>query len=238
MNGLEPGAWRFIEHALRGYLGMVERPEDFASILEVIRGADTPEMLAAHGRFMMREADTAALARERYATPNYDLEEMRTHPPGSLAREYAEMMLRRGFLPREVARKVGFDRPPRDDAEYLIDRRLKTHDVHHLITGFDTSVAGEMGISTLYFVQMRNPAPPLLLAATLSHCVLEPEWLDPLARAVAHGWKLGHVMKPLMPARWEEGWDRSLQSWREEFRVEPAPPETSSRHLEQHTAAL
>ena len=126
-----------------------------------------------------------------------------------------------------------FDPVPNDatDADYLFTRRIRTHDIHHYLTNFDTSVAGELGVAAVYYVQTRNPVFPLWGAAALSHAILEPEWLDPLAQTIAHGYRIGRDAANLMAFKYEEDWERPVAAWREELHLEPAPT-ISSAHLE------
>jgi ubiquinone biosynthesis protein Coq4 len=105
-----------------------------------------------------------------------------------------------------------------DDA-YLHHRIRTCHDGWHAISGCPTTFAGEAALNGLTAEQLRWPGSALLLAADLIHRASEP--LDPesggvdVGRAVAFGLELGCQAAPLLAQRWEEGWGRPLDEWRE-----------------------
>ena len=102
MHGLEPHALRFIKHALRGFFGLIEKPGDYESLMEMVKGSHVPELFQAHGRYEMSNTALAAIARERYHPRPYDLDELAGPPPGSLGHEYAMTMKARGLSPRSA----------------------------------------------------------------------------------------------------------------------------------------
>ena len=231
MDGLDPAALKFVKHSLKGFLGLTKNAGDYESLIEIVLGSRVPELFEAHGRFAMSDPAVAALARERYEPPLYDTETLRAMPTGSLGYEYAKFLTSRGLSVEDLVRD--FDAVPRDtrDVDYLYSRRFRTHDIHHLIANFNTSMAGEIGVAAIYYVQLRNPVGPVMGAAILSHAILEPEWLAPISEAIQHGYRIGRDAKNLFGFKYEEGWERPLEEWRREIGIEPAP-EISSFDLE------
>ena len=223
MDGLEPKVLQFVRHSLRGFWGLTKNPSDYGSLMEIVEGSRLPELFEAHGRFAMSDPAVAALARERYEPPPYDMKELLTLPPGSLGHEYASMMTSRGLTVEKLVQD--FDAVPRDarDVDYLYSRRFRTHDLHHLLANFDTSIAGELGVAAIYYMQTRNPVGPILLSALLTHAVLEPEWLAPVVEALQHGYRIGADAKNLFSFKYEEGWERPIDEWRAEIGIDPAP---------------
>jgi hypothetical protein len=86
---------------------------------------DTPQMEAAVER-MKADPAVGHLISEGYATPDYDLDELIKHPPGSLGHTYARLMGLHGFKSHFYP-----DRDIKSDADYCIMRVRKTHDLHH-----------------------------------------------------------------------------------------------------------
>jgi ubiquinone biosynthesis protein Coq4 len=74
--------------------------------------------------------------------PDQDLAALRALPPGTLGREYARFLDANGLAPLAVspALKERFRTNP------WALRYTATHDLHHLLTGFDTGIAGEAGV--------------------------------------------------------------------------------------------
>ena len=83
------------------------------------------------------------LERMRGYAPKQDLAWLRTLPPGSLGREYARFLDANGIEPLVVSAelKERFRENP-----YAL-RYTATHDLHHVLTGFDTGLAGEAGVA-------------------------------------------------------------------------------------------
>jgi ubiquinone biosynthesis protein Coq4 len=74
--------------------------------------------------------------------PDHKLSTLRELPAGSLGREYAHFLDANGIEPLEIspAMKMRFR-----DNPYLL-RYTTTHDLHHVLSGFDAGLAGEMGV--------------------------------------------------------------------------------------------
>ncbi len=232
MDELKPEARQFLTHTLRGFLGLARDAGDYESLVEVVQGSRLPELFEAHERFAMADPDVAALVRKRYTPPPYDMDRLLAMPAGSLGHEYANFLVSQGLSADKII--DDFDAQPswEHDVDYLWSRRFRTHDIHHLLANFDTSMAGEIGVAAIYYVQLRNPVGPVALAGVLSHAILEPEWLEPIAQAAAHGYRVGRDARNLFAFKYEEGWERPIDEWRAEIGIE-VPPDISTHALEQ-----
>ncbi len=75
--------------------------------------------------------------------PDQNLAELRALPEGTLGRCYATFLDAQGIEPLRIsdATKKRFQENP-----YPI-RFITTHDLHHLLTGFDAGIAGEAGVA-------------------------------------------------------------------------------------------
>jgi ubiquinone biosynthesis protein Coq4 len=82
------------------------------------------------------------LERVRGYAPDQDLEVLRELPGGTLGREYARFLDANGIEPLVIsaAVKERFRNNP-----YAL-RYTTTHDLHHVLTGFDSGLAGEAGV--------------------------------------------------------------------------------------------
>lgn len=86
--------------------------------------------LVAH--HLNQDPDCAALIRDRYIPPAHNLNTLLTLPPDSLGYLYAAQMKKTGFDPNLHAGMTA-----KSDAEYVELRLSQTHDLWHIITGFD-----------------------------------------------------------------------------------------------------
>jgi ubiquinone biosynthesis protein COQ4 len=108
------------------------------------------------------------------------------------------------------------------DAQYVELRLSQTHDIWHTVTGFDTSVIGEIGLQAFHLPQFPYPLATMLVANSLmSSTLFGPEVLPPLMESIAKGWQMGKLAKPLFAQKWEEGWEKPLTQWQRELNIVP-----------------
>lgn len=163
---------------------------------------------------MKANPDVAAILSERYMAPAHDLDLLLTYPQDSLGYAYASHMKRLGFQAFEPAIAIN------SDTHYVEYRWQQTHDIWHIITGFDTSEIGEIGLQAFYLVQFQLPLSSLLIAnALIATTVLQPEELNSLLDAIAQGYQMGKIAQLLIAQKWEEGWEKPLALWRTELNV-------------------
>lgn len=158
----------------------------------------------------------AALIRDRYIPPAHDLDALLTLPPDSLGYIYAAQMQKLGFDPNLHAGMTA-----QSDAEYVELRLSQTHDLWHIITGFDTSVVGEIGLQAFHLTQFPYPLATMLVANSLIGSTLrEPEMLPSLLAAIAQGLQMGQTTRSLFAQKWEEGWEKPLSQWQAELHIQ------------------
>ncbi|NJL55433.1 ubiquinone biosynthesis protein, partial [bacterium] len=177
---------------------------------------ETPafELAAQHLR---RDPASAALIRDRYIPPVHDLDRLLTYAPDSLGFIYAKTMKETGFDPNLHA---GMN--PETDAHYVELRLSQTHDIWHIITGFDTSPIGEIGLQAFHLPQFPYPLATMLLANSLmSTTLLSPEESPNLLEAIAQGFYMGKKAQSLFAQKWEEGWEKPLAQWQAELNIQP-----------------
>lgn len=92
--------------------------------------------------------------------------------------------------------------------------------VAYVITGFNISEIGEIGLQAFYLAQFGLPFSGLVVASGLVGSILyQPEETGLLLDAVARGWQMGKQAKPLIAQRWEEMWSKPLLELRHELNV-------------------
>ena len=164
----------------------------------------------------------AELMDGRYPPLEPPIAQLQTLPAGTLGREYARLILQLGYDP-EFFRP----RPIESDDQWLTQRIATTHDIHHVISGFGTERAGETGVLAITAAQIGFPAYVLLTSASqLANFRLKLEEFEGISRAAAHGSAIARQAQCLAIARWEEGWEKPIQQWRQELGlVDPADHE-------------
>ena len=188
---------------------------DLRSVADLVDNMiDSPQMGDTVRRFRAVPGG-AEMLDQRYPPLQLDIDHLIQLPEGSLGRGYAELIRRLHYDP-EFFRP----RPTTTEAQWLTQRVATTHDIHHVVSGFGTSAAGESGVLAITAAQIGFPAYVLLTTAgQLASFRLQLQRYEELAQAVAHGMAIGHQAHCLMAARWEEGWERSISDWRLELGI-------------------
>ena len=127
------------------------------------------------------------LAGVRGYAPEQDLAVLRRLPPGTLGREYALFLDANRIAPLVVtpAIRERFRRDP-----YAL-RYTTTHDIHHVLAGFDTGLAGEAGVLAFNVGQGAAPVSRAMLSVVrVLYSVASPTQ----ARAIANNVRVGLAM--------------------------------------------
>lgn len=146
-----------------------------------------------------------------------DLEELRRLPEGTLGREFAEHMFRYDLKLESIPVLEA-----KDELKYVMAHLYETHDIWHVVAGFKTDVAGELGVQAFYLSQTPAKLPPVILAAGLLNGVLfAPKDIEARLEAIVKGWTMGKKAKPLFGVRWERIWDLPLAQVRRDLGLAP-----------------
>jgi ubiquinone biosynthesis protein COQ4 len=114
------------------------------------------------------------------------------------------------------------DRPSIDeDTDYATMRVRKTHDFHHIVTGFSMIGPGELGVIAITALQYGYPAFMTLDLGAIALSMMRVEGWGDHVRYVRTGWEMADRIKPLMGVRWEESLDKPVDVWRKELNIEP-----------------
>jgi ubiquinone biosynthesis protein Coq4 len=167
--------------------------------------------------------DSARLLEERYQGPEFDLEALLQLPVGSLGWTYARVLKAMNYDPHFYRL-----RDIQSDSDYITHRIRKTHDLHHILTGFSFDDYGEFGVISVTVGQIGYPAFTLidLIGSLLSFMANQApqgfnSHLEYNFDLASRGIHIARQAKPLFPIKFEEGLDRSLDEWRAELNIVP-----------------
>jgi ubiquinone biosynthesis protein COQ4 len=136
------------------------------------------------------------------------IERMKAYPSGSLGYTYAKVMKHLGY----AAHFYG-DRPSiSEETDYVTMRVRKTHDLHHIVTGFSMTGPGELGVIAITALQYGYPAFMTLDLGAIALSMLRVAGWSDQVRYVRSGWDMAERITPLMGVRWEDGLDRPWTS--------------------------
>lgn len=164
-----------------------------------------------------------ALARELLALgelPRIDVGELRALPRGTLGREYVEFIDARGLHPFVLSPAMERDIVERNIG---IARYTLVHDVFHVLTGFDTRWAGELGVWAFVAAQRYEPMHRVAVAfACVLYPFLAPLQIPRLWRNLRLGLAMGRRAQRLLVLPIERWWSRPVVELRRELAIEAA----------------
>lgn len=208
--------------ALRGFITLVRDPREIDGVFTISDALRTPADVQPMVDWFRRDP-TGRRALDERPRLDLDLDRLGRLPPGTLGRAYADHMNGNSFDPK------GFPNLPSGNAVDFVSAHLyDTHDVWHVVTGFGTDVAGELGLQAFYLAQFPAKLGVTLLAAGMLN-TLGPRGFDDRdrrMREVVRGWMLGRTSRPLFGVRWDDLWALPLAEVRARLGVDTAAVES------------
>jgi ubiquinone biosynthesis protein Coq4 len=207
-----------LARSLWSFVDLVRHPEHLDRVFEIADGMvkqrmEVLEKMAVH---FARDPRGAAAIRDRHRVV-FRLEALDALPRGTLGRAFADHMRANDLDPAAIPTL-----PSGDALEFIRAHLYETHDIWHAVTGFDTDVAGELGLQAFYAAQAPGGLPLMLLAmGFLNTALYSMEDRERRLDAVARGWDMGRRARPLFGVRWDDLWEKPVDEVRRELGVEP-----------------
>ena len=211
-----------VEHlrSLYAAFRLGRRPDQVQYVFMIGNSQDNiAERLRARGGISdpFRDPQLERLWQARFCPARYDVDELLKMPAATLGGAYARHMSSRGLRPDFYE-----DVAPRHRMHFLRLRVRQTHDIWHVLCGFDTDVVGEVGLQAFYFAQFPNGQSALILVAIILRCMLRGRFgdLELLVEAFCEGYRCGRRAQSLLAVEWERLWGESVDSLRRRYGVE------------------
>ena len=195
-------------------------------------GAATPSELEAFTTVLAAQPAVQRMLEERWLPEPYSLSDLERCAPGTLGHAFREYLVANGLT-------CDFFPPiDRDRADEFIRLRMyQTHDYWHVLSGFDSSDVGELGIVGFYLGQLHTHFGEAGLALSvftgvlassliLNASVIRPAMLPEMVASFHDGYQRGCGAAPLLAVPWETRWDTPVEELRVEFGI-AAPPENA-----------
>jgi ubiquinone biosynthesis protein Coq4 len=198
--------------AISSFVNLVRDPNRLGQVFQLSDSVVNPEIMRTMAEHVSKsEVGRKALA-ERVRL-KVDLAELRALPPGTLGREFAEHMIKNGLDPAAIPSLQSAS-----DLEFVRAHLYDTHDVWHVVTGFGTDVAGELGLQAFYQAQLPGQLPMAILSAVMLNTLLYRfDDRDARMTEIARGWQLGKRAEPLFGVRWDKLWAQPLAEIRRDL---------------------
>jgi ubiquinone biosynthesis protein COQ4 len=105
-------------------------------------------------------------------------------PDATLGREYVRFLTANGITPDLFRAPAGFD----ETTAYMTLRIRQTHDLWHVLTGYDADVFGEIILSAFNYAQLRAPSSlAIVVFGALRYGPQRPGLLGKVRRAYGRG---------------------------------------------------
>ncbi|TPV94888.1 MAG: hypothetical protein B7733_12700 [Myxococcales bacterium FL481] len=151
--------------------------------------------------------------------PQVDIDFLRTLPPASLGRHYAEFLDQNRLQPFRLTPRISQELLAR---HRFIARYGLVHDVYHVLTGFDASLAGELGVWAFVAAQRYSWKHWIaVLVACVVYPLLSPRQIGQHWRCLRRGRAMGQSAEQLITVPFERLWERRVDELRRELRIEP-----------------
>jgi ubiquinone biosynthesis protein COQ4 len=186
-----------------GCLAVIRDPKKTDAVLRTAQSMITPERFAGTLEHLKNLPGGTKMFADKRLLPSLNVSVLCKYPADTLGYAYAKHMLQNNLDPDF------YDVEFSDEITYAFYRYGKLHDLLHILTGYDTTIAGEMGVLGYSYAQNRGPG--LILAASLAflHGVLfSPQDLYSYIKNFIDGWRVGDTTKAFFTL----DWDRALQT--------------------------
>jgi len=197
---------------------IVRNPESLDEVVGMADQLADPVVLADMVHVLRHHHQARVAFAERPRLQDLDVEALFALPEGTIGREYAEFLKANDLDPNDLP-----DMQVDCDEQYMRAHLYETHDLWHVLTGFSTDVAGELGLQAFYMAQMPSPLSILLLAAGLLNTVLyRMEDVDRRMDRIIDGWQMGRRSRLLFGVDWSREWETPLAEVRSRYQLRTA----------------
>jgi ubiquinone biosynthesis protein COQ4 len=204
------------------FMQLVQAPYgDFQAIGWLSNVINSRDKLKQIIKFIAADEQGLKALKEQPRLGKINLQQLHQLPIDTLGYLYADHMIKNGLTPPEVPDAV-------DDYSFLRVHILETHDIWHVVTGCDTTIAGEIELEAFYTAQI-YPSPIFLalLAKNLMKTAIEDtELCEKHMNALATGWRRGKQAKALFGIQWNTLWEIPVEQLRTQLNLnQPLPRE-------------
>jgi ubiquinone biosynthesis protein COQ4 len=202
--------------AIKGAISLFRDPTKTESVYDIEDGLRNTKATQLALEFVKSDPAVDRIITERYTPPPVDIDALFALPTDSLGHIYAAYIKESNFDPN-FYRKIAVE----DDISYMLYRLRQTHDIWHIVAGFNTDIAGELGLKSFELAQTHRTMSLILLAGGLLGTLSKPlADQDNVMECIALGYRRGRKARPLLAQKWEEQWSKPLGDWRKELGIE------------------
>ncbi|TVP62847.1 MAG: hypothetical protein EA343_09950 [Nodularia sp. (in: Bacteria)] len=180
---------------------------------------DQTEMAQLAVNELRKSPEVNILFEERWLPDAFNLEELSQLPEGTLGHVYAHKIKSQDFNPY-FYKTV----PVVDDISYLKMLWRTTHDIYHVVGGFDTDEIGEIGLQAFFIAQTPIPISAMIVSFGLVMISLyQPHNCKYLMSEISRGYNLGsQTPGKFIAQKWDKYWDVQISDIRASLGMKPS----------------
>jgi ubiquinone biosynthesis protein Coq4 len=198
----------------------LREPDQLDSIFKLAQNMKQSDLASYMNDVLMADESMREMIAERWQPTHYSLQELQKLPEGTLGNAYASQLLALNLSPDDLLPKGEI----KTDFDYIQLRLRQTHDIIHVITGFKTNAAGEIGLQAFNLAQIKSPVSALIIFGGILSGLKRKSnsSLDDLLIALSKGFRMGEEAVTLQTQKLEAEWGTNLEELRKRYRVDPA----------------
>lgn len=167
------------------------------------------------------------LGREGWYADTFSLKQLEGYASGTLGHAYLRFMIDNDLVERlalgyrelheefEASGKLD-NMPP--VMKYKVLRGYQTHDLHHVLTGYEAKPFDELALQAFQLAQMDFPYSAMTIATIMGHMTLvDPLLIKPAMDAITDGWAYGRSTRSIQFVAFEKMLDRPLAEVQREY---------------------
>ncbi len=200
---------------LESFLDLVKAPDgDFSCIERLSKAASDASSLEIIVKFLSRYPQGKRAFESRPRLGNVDLKSLHQLPNNTLGYVYANHMIEKSLTPLQAS---SVD----NNYQFLAAHIIETHDLWHVVTGFETNIIGEIQLEAFYVAQLHASRFWLALLAKnlLKAAVFDVEISTRYMDAITEGWLMAKQAKPLFGIQWNKLWSTPLEDIRTSLNI-------------------
>lgn len=157
--------------------------------------------------------------------PAVDMSQLQALPVGTFGRVYADFIIDNGIQPLEFSDAM----LERFEDNPFIVRSTATHDMLHVLTGFDAGLAGEAGVYAFSVAQETSTGGPgILWMLRILYSLASPTQIGLVHNNAKVGLRMGANAKTVLTEPLEDYFDEPLEDVRARLDI-PQPVEAGAR---------
>ncbi|HEY4057189.1 MAG TPA: Coq4 family protein [Kofleriaceae bacterium] len=212
--------------ALRALRVLFTHPEDTVAAIRVVRALDAPAIASLTERLRADPQGRHILAeRPSLLATLGDREMLAALPTESLGRTYLAFCDKEGITPGGLV--AAADEVPMpmigEEQIYVANRMRDSHDLMHVVTGYQTDLAGELALLAFSFAQTYSPGVGLLATGGLLESMRYGEEGRTVRKLARAAFVRGRRAAYLPAVEWEKWLARPLADVRRVLRVSTPP---------------